>query len=461
MTLRYSVSANCAQYFDRNVNMNEGNQKINTINASPSVEEPPQPTDTPSQRWADPTKRIVASVILLLLIIITYTFRHLLPPLAIATLLAFILDPIVDFFEERTNISRSLVTTLLFLILIAAVMGVLAAPVTAVASIRRLILSLQFDLNQIINDIGAFFNQPVEIWEYQLDLSYVYTELSEMLRRLVGSAAEGALDFVLFAASGAIGLVFWLIFTLIAAYYLVRDGDRIVGQLDDLAPPGYRDDIVYLRRQITGVWNAFLRGQLVLGSAIAAVVAIVDLSIGLPYSWALGLLAGVMEFVPYIGPFIAAIPAVLLALIQGSSYIPLSNFWFAVLVAGVYTMIQQVENNFFVPRIMGRRLDLHPLVVMIAVLAGGQIGGIMGIFLAAPTLATFRVLGNYILCRLYDRDPFVEPEEVKVTEPPSPVPQPSLLKQAGEVAVERLQEKVGDAVGKYIKHTESADADEG
>jgi len=436
--------------------MNEENQKIKTFNSLPDVEETRHPVRESNQRWASSTKRIVALVILLLLVATVYTFHHLLAPLAIATLLAFILDPIADFLEERAHIPRGLTTSLIFLILIAALIGVLAAPVTAVNSIRRLILSLQFDLNRIISDIGAFFNQPVVIWEYQLDLSDVYAEFSETLRRSVGSTAERTLDFVLSAASGAIGLIFWLIFTLIAAYYLVRDGERIVEQLDDLAPPSYRDDFVYLRYQITEVWNAFLRGQLVLGSAMAAVTAVVDLAIGLPYAWALGLLAGVMEFVPYIGPLIAAIPAVLLALIRGSSFIPMSNFWFAVLVAGVYTVIQQVENNFFVPRIMGRRLDLHPLVVMTAVLAGSKLGGIMGVFLAAPTVATFRVLGRYILCRLYDRDPFDELEEEE-----KPEPQPSLLRQAGEVAVERLQEKVEETVERYARRSDSTGAGDG
>lgn len=443
------------------------------------------PTHRPNQQWDAPTKRIVAIVIAIILALIVYKFRELLTPLAIATLLAFILDPIVDFLEEKTFLSRSLATTLVFLILVAMLLGVLAAPVTAVASVRRLILSLQFDLNRIINDIGDFFNQPVEIWEYQLDLSDVYAELSTSLRRLVGSAAEGTLDFVLSVASGAIGLIVWVVFILIAAYYLVKDADRIVEQLDQLAPPGYRNDSKQLRRQITEVWNAFLRGQLLLGTAMAIATAIVDLAIGLPYAWALGLVAGVLEFVPYLGPIIAAIPAVLLAFLQGSSFIPLNNFWFAVLVAGAYIIMQQIENNFFVPRIMGRSLDLHPLAVMIAVLAGGRLGGILGVFLAAPTLATLRVIAGYILSRLYDLDPFPQSksEEIektlrakKETQRKTLKLQSKKLKQAGEAAIDRLQElekipqRVEDVVRQHTKrsagpehpeHSESADTSDG
>lgn len=440
------------------------------------------PTHRPNQQWDAPTKRIVAMIMVVILALVAYKFRELLTPLAIATLLAFILDPIVDFLEEKTFLSRSLATTLVFLILVAMLLGVLAAPMTAVASVRRLIISLQFDLNRIINDIGDFFNQPVEIWEYQLDLSDVYAELSTSLRRMVGSAAEGTLDFVLSVASGAIGLIVWVIFILIAAYYLVKDADRIVEQLDQLAPPGYRNDSKQLRYQITEVWNAFLRGQLLLGTAMAIATAIVDLAIGLPYAWALGLVAGVLEFVPYLGPIIAAIPAVLLAFLQGSSFIPLNNFWFAVMVAGAYIIMQQIENNFFVPRIMGRSLDLHPLAVMIAVLAGGQLGGILGIFLAAPTLATLRVIAGYVLCRLYDRDPFSQSESEefekalrakKEAQRKTMKLQSEKLKQAGEAAIDRLQEleklpqQVENAVRKRAErltpsqHSKSSDTGDG
>jgi predicted PurR-regulated permease PerM len=206
-----------------------------------------------------------------------------------------------------------------------------------------------------------------------------------------------------------------------------------------------------LRHEIFRVWNAFLRGQLLLGSAMAVVTAVVDTAIGLPYAWALGLLAGVMELVPNIGPFLAGIPAVLIALIQGSSFIPLGNFWFAVLVAGLYTILQLIENNFFVPRILGRTLNLHPLAVLIAILAGGQLGGILGVLLAAPTLATFRVLGRYVLCRLYDRDPFAP---VIAEEEETPRPKSSVMKKVGEAALQRLQEKVKLAAKQYAEHSD-------
>jgi len=152
------------------------------------------------------------------------------------------------------------------------------------------------------------------------------------------------------------------------------------------------------------------------------------------------LLAGVMEFVPNLGPLLAAIPAILLALFRGSSYLPLTNFWFAVLVTGLYLLIQQIENNLLVPRILGHSLKLHPLVVLTGLIVGGSLAGILGMLLAAPVLATLRVIGYYVFCRLYDRDPFAEAEEEK--EPPG---KPGLVRQA-YLAVWNWLKSVGASV---------------
>jgi predicted PurR-regulated permease PerM len=117
-----------------------------------------------------------------------------------------------------------------------------------------------------------------------------------------------------------------------------------------------------------------------------------------------------LEIIPNIGPTIAAIPAVLIAYFQGSTYLPLSNGWFALLVIGLYVVIQQLENNILVPRIIGRSLNLHPLVVIIGAIAGASLAGVLGMFLAAPILASLRTLGNYVNCKLLDLEPFDEHE---------------------------------------------------
>jgi predicted PurR-regulated permease PerM/GNAT superfamily N-acetyltransferase len=389
--------------------------------------------DEPNRRWSAFTKRAVILIILVLLALMVYRFRDVLPPLMIAFLLAFVLSPIVGFLADRLRLSRGLATAIVFLLLIAGMLGVVvAAPVSAVQNVVRAVRDTQFDTIRIINDLGAFFERPVEIGDYVLDLSDVYQELSAMLTSFVASVAEGTLDVVFDLASGA----FWLIVILMTTFYLVKDVDRFTEQLYNLAPPGYRDDVVRLRQQITDVWNAFLRGQLVMGLVMMVITTVVCTAVGLPYAVVMGLVAGVTEFIPNLGPILALVPAVLVALFTGSSFLPLSNFWFAVLVLGLYLVIQQVEGNLILPRVMGSSLNLHPLMVLIGIIIGGSMAGILGMLLAAPVLATLRVIGYYVFCRLYDRDPFAKLEEEAK---PS---QPGLVKRAGRAAWYRLWEKL-------------------
>ncbi|NOZ06087.1 MAG: AI-2E family transporter [Chloroflexi bacterium] len=124
---------------------------------------------------------------------------------------------------------------------------------------------------------------------------------------------------------------------------------------------------------------------------------------------------------PNLGPIISMIPAILIALFQGSSHLPISNGWFVLIVLGTYTLIQQIENNVLVPRIIGGSVDLHPVVVLVGAVAGASIGGILGIFLAAPTLATVRVLAGYAYGKLLapGEEELEEPETAGAEQPPT------------------------------------------
>jgi predicted PurR-regulated permease PerM len=415
-------------------------------------ESEPRPIE-PARRWRSTTKTIVILIVVVLVGLIVYRFQGVIPPLAIALLLAFILEPVVAFLTNRLGLSRGLAATLVILILIAAIIGLAATPVAAVPAIQRAVESMQEEATDVINEIGRFLSQPpIEVLGYTIDLSEFYSELSQLLRSFVSSVAQGTLNIVLSVASGFL----WLIFILITTFYLLKDGERIIEQIERLPPPDYRDDFVRLRQQITDVWHAFLRGQLLLGVVIALVTTAGCMALGLRYAPVLGLLAGLLEVVPNIGPTIAAVPAILLALFQKNTFLGMNNFWYAVLVAGMYIVIQQLENNLIVPRIMGQSLNLHPLLVLIAVVIGGSLGGILGILLAAPSLATLRVIGRYVFYRIYDLDPFAKPEE---EEPP---PQPGLLEKAHKSILEWVKKKREPEKPKPdAKDSDSSGADDG
>lgn len=388
--------------------------------------------DKPTRRWSSTTKIIVILFVVILVVLIVYRFQDVIPPLVIALLLAFILDPIVGFLTNRLRLSRGLAAGLVVLVLIIVMMAVIATPVAAVPSIQAAVESMQEEATSVVNEIGSFLRQPpIEVLGYTLDLSEFYDELSTLLRSFISSVAQGTLNVVLNIASGFL----WLIFILMITFYLLKDAERIVAQMDRLPPQDYREDFRRLRLEITEVWQAFLRGQLLLGIVIAIVVTVGCMALGVRYAPVLGLLAGLLEVIPNIGPTVAAVPAILLALFQDDTLLGMSNFWYAALVAGMYILIQQLENNFIVPRIMGRSLNLHPVLVLVGVVIGGSLGGVLGMLLAAPTLATLKVIGRYIFRRVYDLDPFAIPEE---DEPP---PKPGLVERTHKAFLKWVQKR--------------------
>jgi predicted PurR-regulated permease PerM len=196
---------------------------------------------------------------------------------------------------------------------------------------------------------------------------------------------------------------------LFLSFYLVKDHEIIFDSLVRLTPRSYQEDLIQLSEGISTTWNAFLRGQLVLCVVVGMIIFVIALVIGLPNAITLALIAGLMELIPTFGPILAAIPAVVIAAIQSdASWLGslMSPFWFAMLVLIIYGVVYQLENYYLVPRIIGHHLKLHPLAVLLGVLGGASVAGILGILLAAPVLASIRLIWMYIYCKLTDQDPF-------------------------------------------------------
>lgn len=150
-----------------------------------------------------------------------------------------------------------------------------------------------------------------------------------------------------------------------------------------------------LGSRVLGLWGAYLKGQLLISLLIGVLTWIVSAAIGLSGAAVLGALAGVLEGIPNLGPLLALVPAVAMALWKGSSVIPVSNWVFALIVAGAYLAVQQIGNLFLQPRVLSEQLHLPPLVVFLAVIVGAAVGGVLGAYLAVPVLATLRELGAY------------------------------------------------------------------
>jgi predicted PurR-regulated permease PerM len=205
---------------------------------------------------------------------------------------------------------------------------------------------------------------------------------------------------------------------LVTAYYLMTDWERLRKNMFSLAPRDEQSDLNRLYSDIRAVWLGYLRGQIRLMFILAVLYSTVWVAIGLPGALALGVLAGLLNLLPEIGPFTVAALATIIALIEGPIYIPVSNIWFAFITLGVYLLLNNFKTIWLQPRILGHSVFLHEGVVFVAIIAAIVLQGVLGVLIIVPLLASFVVLGRYIRRRLLGLPPFDDEE------PPPLVPQP-------------------------------------
>ncbi|TKJ28143.1 MAG: hypothetical protein CEE40_12340 [Chloroflexi bacterium B3_Chlor] len=370
-----------------------------------------------SKPWSDSTKRWVVVGLVVAGGLVFFQVRGLLPPVIIAFLLAYLLHPLVELLMGL-RLSRIMATVLTYLILVIALA---VATSILVPMVVQQVSSINVDLQAIYDGVVQFMadHQTITVLDYSIELSDIFDNLQDSLIQLAtgfaSRSAEELVDIAFGVAAGFASTLVWLIFMLVVSFWLTRDADKIARLLDSLVPPDYRDEVEELRSGVSVVWNSFFRGLLLLSLTVGAITAVTIWLVGVKNALLLGMLAGVLEVVPSFGPIIACIPAVVVAYFQGSTHLPIGNGWFALLVLGLYVMIQQVENNFLAPRIIGGSVRIHPLVVLVGAIGGFSVGGILGAFLAAPVIGTSRVLGEYVYRKLVESEP--SPDVPEVVEP--------------------------------------------
>jgi predicted PurR-regulated permease PerM len=363
-----------------------------------------------SKVWSDSTKRWVVVGLVVAGSLLLYRVRSLLPPVILACLLAYLLSPIVGRLT-RLRLSRNQATLVSYLILLLA-LGLAAS--LLVPMIVQQVSSINVDLQQIYQSVLRIMQsyQTITFLDYSIELSDLFDQLQDSLIQLItgfaSRSAEEMLGIAFGLASGFASTFVWLIFILVVSFWLLKDAGAITRGVDGLVPADYRDDVDALRGQIGVVWDSFFRGLLLLSLTVGVMTGALTWLVGVKNALLLGILAGVLEVVPTFGPIIACIPAVAVAYFQGSTHLPLGNAWFALLVLGLYALIQQVENNFLAPRIIGGSVKLHPLVVLVGAIGGYALGGIIGAFLAAPVIGTFKILGQYLYRKLIEVEAPVE-----------------------------------------------------
>jgi len=368
-----------------------------------------------SPPWQPATRLVVAILGALLGILFIYLLRSLLLPVILAFLFAYILHPLTSWVTEKTRMPKGLVA--FFMLLLSAVLILSVTTGLGVAFSQR-VVDLASYLSSIVEQLPAMIetlaNQTIKIWRFEVDLremnvSPLLTNLASSLSPLLTRAGSLIGSFAVAAISG----VTTFLLMIVMSYYFLVDFELLRPAFRTIIPASYQQDFDHLLTQTNRIWRAFLRGQVLLGVIVGVITSVLMTIVGLDFPIAVGVIAGFMELIPMFGPVITGIFATLIALFQLLNPWGLTPLGYTLLIVGIFLLIQQVENLILVPRIMGESLDIHPLVVFIAVLAGGILAGFFGILLAAPVVATLRLGSGYLYSKVVE----IAPPRTKVVKP--------------------------------------------
>jgi predicted PurR-regulated permease PerM len=368
---------------------------------------------TPRPRWSTTTKLTIILLLLGFGLYLLYRFQAVIAPFILAVVLAYILSPLANTFESRYHLRRGVATLLAYLVSLAVLV---IFPLVFIPPLVGQAQALDVNFRRYLGEFEGLLEQPYTLAGYTINLQTSLEQMAGAIRELLQPMFEQTIRLAIDIISSMI----WVIFIGVVSFYLVKDSRALNQWFQSLVPPSYQDDFTYLRAEIGLVWNSFFRGQIVLALVVTAIFTVVGLIIGLPFALTMGLLAGLLEFLPSLGHAIWLIIASLLALFAGSAWLPIPNWAFALIIIGLHLFFQQFDLNYLIPRVIGRRVRLPPLVVILGIVTGALLAGVLGVVLAAPTIASLRVLGRYIYANLLDQDPFPSGAIAQALPPPNP-----------------------------------------
>lgn len=369
-------------------------------------------SDYSSPGWNRTTKIIVALIGLSLIVLLAWRFQNILGQIITAVIFAYILNPLIVVISKRTPLSRGVAILIIYVALLILILGgVTAVGVAAYYQGVNLIDQAPEFISGtvvLIQDYVSNTERVITFGNVTFSPSNVnWVAVQDQLLGLVEPTLSQSGRYATQIAQSTLRFVGNFVFVFIISAYMANELPQVRSYVNRLAyPAGYQHDTEIIMQEFGRIWSAYLRGQIILGLIIGFLVSTSLGLLGVQNALALGLIAGLLEFIPNLGPIIAAGIAMVVAFFQPENYLGLTSAQLTLAVLGLMFIIQQLENNLLVPRIVGDALDLHPVLVIIGVLIGASFAGILGAVLAAPVLATLKLIGIYAWRKLFDLPPF-------------------------------------------------------
>jgi len=326
------------------------------------------------------------------LLLLVYLLKPILTPFLVGLALAYVGDPLVDRLQtyKLGRTSAVLVVFVLFFVVLGAAVLILVPMLTS--EIGRLIEDIPNFLALLQLHVSPLFRDNFGVDPFDIKLADLKDRLAQNWQQAGGLAGRVLAEIT----SSSLVLLGWLMnlaLIPVVAFYLLRDWDLLVERIHNMMPRQFEATTVALTKECDEVLSAFMRGQLLIMFLLGCIYALGLSIIGLDLALLIGMLAGLASLVPYLGFIVGILAATIAALLQFQEPLPL------VYVCLVFGFGQLLEGSVMTPMLVGDRIGLHPVAVIFAILAGGQLFGFVGVLLALPIAAVIMVFVRH----LYDR----------------------------------------------------------
>lgn len=365
-----------------------------------------------SEQWSMPFRYTMGIIIFIGVAAFLIYAREAVTMFIIAAFVAYLISPAVVFLMERTRLSRAVAVNIVYFTALIVLVGI---PATLTPIFFDEIQLVGQDLLDLTTELSRFLSEPIRLGGFVIHLEQLGENLEHVQENMLTPLPEEALQLLEATSVN----ILWLLIILVSVHLFMSEWPRIRTWLIHLAPEPYQYDMTRLYARLRNVWMAYLRGQIVLMLVVGIVFTIAWAAIGIPGALVLGVVAGLFTLVPDVGPTVAAALAIGVALLEGSTWIRLSdnptmnNLIVGGITLALYLILINLKNFFVRPIIMGRSLHMNEALIFIAILTATILWGILGALLIVPLMASASVIMEYLRRRILGLSPFEDDDDEK------------------------------------------------
>ena len=304
-------------------------------------------------------------------------------PMILTGLLYYLLNPVVDWLE-RLKLSRTIGISIVFVLIVILLVWGLGV---AIPSMQEQIVSFARNVPTYIQNIESQVSallQDEQFSQFRPTVIEVMDQLNDQVIAFAQKLSSSAVDWASSLISTASQIIVAILIMPFILFYLLRDGKDLKGQITKFLPTNWREPVGTVLSDMNHQLSNYVRGQVTVVAIVALMFSILFSIIGLSYPITLGILAGFLNLIPYLGSFLAMIPAVILGLVAGP--------FMLIKVLIVFMIEQTIEGRFVTPLIIGSSLSIHPITILFVLLTAGQMYGVLGVLLGIPIYASIKVV---------------------------------------------------------------------